>query len=65
MAASRQLDNGRVAYVEELPGTSTRGTIPEEARGNLAEAVQLVLEANRHTARDEFGQGEVDGWQIN
>ena len=64
-AASQQFPKGCLAFVEELPGASTQGKTLEEACGNLAEAVQLVLEANRHIAQDKFGQCEVcevDGW---
>ena len=42
-----------IGYVEELPGANTQGRTLEEARGNLREAVQLVLEANRELARRE------------
>lgn len=41
---------GYVAFVEELPGANTQGDTLEEARENLIEAVQLVLEANREIA---------------
>ena len=40
-----------IAYVEEIPGANTQGATLEEARENLKEAVQLVLEANREWAR--------------
>ena len=43
-----------IGYVEELPGANTQGRTLEEARENLLEAVQLVLEANREVARREF-----------
>jgi len=36
-----------VAYVEELPGANTQGHTLEEARENLKDAIQLVLESNR------------------
>ena len=36
-----------IAFVEELPGANTQGDTLEEARENLREAVELVLEANR------------------
>lgn len=39
-----------VAYVEELPGANTQGRTLDEARANLQEAVQLVLETNRQLA---------------
>jgi len=42
-----------VGYVEELPGANTQGATLEEARENLKEAVQLILEANRELARRE------------
>ncbi len=40
-----------VGSVEELPGANTQGATLAEARENLKEAVQLVLEANRELAR--------------
>jgi predicted RNase H-like HicB family nuclease len=40
-------EGGYIAYAEEVPGAITQGETLEEARGNLAEAVQLVLETNR------------------
>lgn len=42
-----------IGYVEELPGANTQGRTLEEARENLKEAVQLVIEANRELARRE------------
>jgi predicted RNase H-like HicB family nuclease len=36
--------------VEELPGANTQGATLEEARGNLKEAVEMVLQANRELA---------------
>ncbi len=43
-------DKWWVAYVEELPRAHTQGATLEEARENLKEAVQLVLECNREIA---------------
>jgi predicted RNase H-like HicB family nuclease len=40
-----------VGSVEELPGALTQGRSIEEAWENLREAVLLLLEANRETAR--------------
>jgi predicted RNase H-like HicB family nuclease len=45
-----QVPEGYVAFVEELPGANTQGATLDEARENLKEAVQLVLEANRELA---------------
>jgi predicted RNase H-like HicB family nuclease len=36
-----------IAFVEELPGANTQGQTLEEARSNLLEAVEMVLDANR------------------
>jgi predicted RNase H-like HicB family nuclease len=47
-------EGGYVAYAEELPGANTQGETLEEARENLREAIQLVLEANREVAEREL-----------
>jgi len=46
-AVFQETPEGYIAFVEELPGANTQGTTLEEARTNLAEAVEMVLEANR------------------
>lgn len=52
-----KVDEGYVAFVEELPGANTQGDTLEEARQNLVEAVELVLQANRDLAeRDLIGR---------
>lgn len=40
-----------VAWIEELPGVNTQGRTKKEARENLQEALQLVLESNRWLAQ--------------
>jgi predicted RNase H-like HicB family nuclease len=47
-------EGGYIAFVEELPGANTQGETLEEARENLAEAVALILEANREAAEREL-----------
>lgn len=42
-----EVPEGYVAFVEELPGANTQGATLDEARENLREAVELVLEANQ------------------
>ena len=42
--------DGYVAYVEELPGAISEGDTLEEARENLRDAVEILLEANRDLA---------------
>jgi len=39
------------AYIEEYPGVNTQGATLEEARENLAEAFQMVVETNREMSR--------------
>jgi len=53
-AVYRKVPEGYIAFVEELPGANTQGASLEEARENLREAVQLVLEANRALAEEEL-----------
>lgn len=58
-AVFKKVPEGYIAFVEELPGANTQGATLAEARENLREAVELVLEANRALAREEAGKGEV------
>lgn len=51
-AVFQQVPEGYIAFVEELPGANTQGATLDEARTNLVEAVQLVLEANRVLAEE-------------
>ena len=44
-------DDWWIGYVEELPGANTQGQTLDEARENLKEAIQLILEGNREDAR--------------
>ncbi|MFO0852507.1 MAG: type II toxin-antitoxin system HicB family antitoxin [Gemmataceae bacterium] len=50
---------GYIGFVEELPGANTQGDTLEEARENLREAVELILEANRELAARAIGQQPV------
>ena len=56
-AVYRKVPEGYIGFVEELPGANTQGATIEEARENLKEAVELVIEANRARAR-EWDEGE-------
>jgi predicted RNase H-like HicB family nuclease len=59
-AVFRRFPEGYAAWVEELPGANTQGATLEEARANLSEAVELVLEANRVLAEEELlGQTDI------
>ena len=50
---------GYIAFVEELPGANTQGATLDEARANLEEAVELVLEANRALAEESLQGHDV------
>ena len=54
-----KVPEGYVAFVKELPGANTQGETLEEARANLKEAVELVLEANRTLAEEAVRGQEV------
>lgn len=58
-AVFREVPEGYIAFVEELPGANTQGATLEEARANLHEAVAMVLEANRELAQQAIGLGPV------
>ncbi len=58
-AVYMKVSEGYVAFVEELPGANTQGATLEEAKENLREAVELVLEANRTLAEESLEGREV------
>ncbi len=49
-AVFMQVAEGYIGFIEELPGANTQGDTLEEARENLKEAVQMVMDANREIA---------------
>ena len=58
-AVFRQVPEGYIGFVEELPGANTQGATLEEARANLQEAVTMILDANRELAQQSVGTGPV------
>ena len=58
-AVFRKFPEGYAAFVEELPGANTQGATLDEARENLKEAVEMVLQANRDLAEETIGGAEV------
>ena len=58
-AVFRKVPEGYIAFVEELPGANTQGATLEEARANLVEAVELVLDANRTLSEESIKGQEV------
>jgi predicted RNase H-like HicB family nuclease len=58
-AVFKKVPLGYIGFVEELPGANTQGATLDEARANLAEAVQLVLDANRALSQEAIGGKDV------
>ena len=58
-AVFEKVPEGYIAFVEELPGANTQAATLEEARANLQEAIELVLEANRTLAEETLRGREV------
>jgi len=58
-AVFQKSPEGYIGFVEELPGANTQGRTLDEARENLHEAVELVLEANRSLAEQSLEGSEV------
>ena len=51
-AVFEKVAEGYIAFVEELPGANAQGATLDEARENLREAVELVIEANRQVSEE-------------
>ncbi len=58
-AVFKKVPEGYIAFVEELAGANAQGETLAEARENLREAAELVLESNRALAREEAGETDV------
>ena len=58
-AVYRRVPEGYIGFVEELPGANTQGASLEEVRRNLAEAVTLVLDANR-----SLSEASIEGQDV-
>ena len=48
-----------LGWVEEIPGVNTQGKTLKEAKENLREALDMILEANREQSRQSRGSGHV------
>jgi predicted RNase H-like HicB family nuclease len=54
-----KVPEGYIGFVQELPGANTQGETLEEAKANLEEAINLVLETNRALAEESLQGQEV------
>ena len=58
-AVFKEVPEGYIAWVEDLPGANTQGKTLEEAREDLQEAIRLVFEANRELAEKDLEGSDV------
>jgi predicted RNase H-like HicB family nuclease len=58
-AVFQKVREGYIGFVEELPGANTQARTIKQARANLAEAVELVLQANRTLSKKTIGKKKV------
>lgn len=52
-------EGGYIAFIEEIPGVNTQAETLEEARSNLLEALDLIMETHRMHAKKELGNKTV------
>lgn len=52
-------EGGYIAYIEEIPGVNTQGETISEAKENLYEALQMVLDVNREISQKDSLNKEV------
>jgi predicted RNase H-like HicB family nuclease len=55
----QDLAQGCIGVVEELPGANTQGKTLDEARENLTQAIEWVLEADRTLADESLDCKDV------
>lgn len=52
-------EGGYVAFFEELPGVNTQGETIDEAKINLFDALDLMMETQRMLSEKTIGEGIV------
>lgn len=55
-----RVHQGYVGLVEELPGANSQSGTLEEARANLREAIELVLQANRDETQERLEREGIE-----
>ena len=58
-AVIKEVPEGYIAWVEEVPGANSQGDTREEAYENLKEAVRLVFQANRELSEKNLQDKQV------
>ena len=52
-------EGGYIAFFEELPGVNTQGETLEEAKINLLDALDLIMETQRTLSEENIGKKNV------
>ena len=52
-AVYKKQGNWYIGWIEEIPGVNTQGKTLKEAKENIREALQLVIETNRFFSRSK------------
>jgi predicted RNase H-like HicB family nuclease len=52
-------EGGYIAFFEELPGVNTQGETLQEAKKNLLEALDLVMDSQRMLSEENIGKKKV------
>jgi predicted RNase H-like HicB family nuclease len=63
-AAYKKVGDWWAASIEEIPGVHTQGSTYEEARENLKDALEMVLEVNRELAEKENGAAQREEFVV-
>ena len=58
-AVFEKVPEAYIGFVEELPGANTQGETLDEARANLKEATDLVIETNRQLMEEDLKGKEL------
>jgi predicted RNase H-like HicB family nuclease len=53
------IEGGYTCFVEEIPAAISQGETLEEAKANLRDALQLVLECQRELAEKDLSPGAL------
>ncbi len=53
-AVFQKTDKWWISFIEEIPGVNTQGKTKEEARENLKEALELILQSNKEITEKEM-----------
>ncbi len=57
-AVFQKTDKWWISFIEEIPGVNTQGKTKEEARENLKEALELIIQSNKEITEKEMSVDE-------